>query len=122
MSSKCTRHRLGRSVLSLLLGGILGGTLIGWVLDNAFGTAPIATSGGDGGFFPGGTDAHRSAAWMSAVVEAVALGGDRHLGDEGREVAGVRGDDPAGPLLGLDAVGVREAARRESGPRSASGR
>jgi ATP synthase protein I len=34
-------EQLGQKVLSLLLGGILGGTLIGWVLDKAFGTAPI---------------------------------------------------------------------------------
>jgi ATP synthase protein I len=34
-------EQMGQKVLSLLLGGILGGTLIGWVLDKVFGTTPI---------------------------------------------------------------------------------
>lgn len=34
-------EQLGQRVLSLLIGGILGGALIGWVLDRLFGTAPV---------------------------------------------------------------------------------
>lgn len=33
--------QLGQRVLATLIGGILGGTLIGWVLDRLFGTWPI---------------------------------------------------------------------------------
>ena len=33
-------EQLGQRVLSYLIGGILGGTLIGWVLDRWFGTSP----------------------------------------------------------------------------------
>ncbi len=33
-------EQLGHKVLSLLLGGILGGALIGWVLDKWLGTTP----------------------------------------------------------------------------------
>jgi len=33
-------EQMGQKVLSLLLGGILGGTLIGWVLDKWLGTTP----------------------------------------------------------------------------------
>ena len=47
---------MGQKVLSLLLGGILGGTLIGWVLDRMFGTAPtimitLMVLGTAGGFW-----------------------------------------------------------------------
>ena len=34
-------EQLGNRVLSLLLGGIIGGTLIGWLLDRWLGTAPV---------------------------------------------------------------------------------
>ena len=34
-------EQLGSRVLSLLLGGIVGGTLIGWLLDRWLGTAPV---------------------------------------------------------------------------------
>jgi len=34
-------EQLGNRVLSLLLGGLVGGTLIGWLLDRWLGTAPI---------------------------------------------------------------------------------
>jgi ATP synthase protein I len=33
-------YRLGNRVLAELIGGIVGGLLIGWVLDRLFGTAP----------------------------------------------------------------------------------
>ena len=52
---------------------------------------------------------------------AVAFGGNRDLGDEGRELPGGRGHDPAGALLGLHAIGVRDLARANAacpGPRS----
>lgn len=34
-------EQLGNRVLSYLLGGLLGGALIGWVLDKAFGTGHL---------------------------------------------------------------------------------
>lgn len=34
-------EQLGQRVLSYLLGGLLGGALIGWVLDKAFGTGHL---------------------------------------------------------------------------------
>ena len=34
-------EQLGQRVLSYLLGGLLGGALIGWVLDKAFGTGGL---------------------------------------------------------------------------------
>jgi len=34
-------ERMGQRVLSYLLGGLFGGTLIGWVLDRAFGTGGL---------------------------------------------------------------------------------
>ena len=34
-------EQLGNRVLSLLLGGLIGGTLIGWLLDRWLGTAPV---------------------------------------------------------------------------------
>ena len=34
-------EQLGNRVLSLLLGGLVGGTLIGWLLDRWLGTAPV---------------------------------------------------------------------------------
>lgn len=34
-------ERLGNKVLSLLIGGLAGGALIGWVLDNLFGTGNL---------------------------------------------------------------------------------
>lgn len=34
-------QQLGNRVLSYLLGGLVGGALIGWVLDRLFGTAPL---------------------------------------------------------------------------------
>jgi len=34
-------EQLGNRVLSLLIGGLVGGTLIGWLLDRWLGTAPI---------------------------------------------------------------------------------
>jgi ATP synthase protein I len=34
-------EQLGNRVLSYLIGGLLGGTLIGWVLDRLFGTWPV---------------------------------------------------------------------------------
>jgi ATP synthase protein I len=33
-------YRLGNRVLSLLIGGLAGGALIGWLLDRLFGTSP----------------------------------------------------------------------------------
>lgn len=33
-------YDLGNRVLALLLGGMIGGALIGWVLDRLFGTSP----------------------------------------------------------------------------------
>jgi ATP synthase protein I len=33
-------YRLGNRVLAELLGGMIGGALIGWVLDRLFGTSP----------------------------------------------------------------------------------
>lgn len=33
-------YRLGNRVLSLLIGGLVGGALIGWVLDRLLGTSP----------------------------------------------------------------------------------
>lgn len=43
----------------------------------------------------------------------VVFSGNRHLGDEFRKRAGGRGHEPAGTLLGLDAIGVRDTPRRE---------
>lgn len=34
-------QQLGNRVLSYLIGGLVGGALIGWVLDRLFGTAPL---------------------------------------------------------------------------------
>ena len=34
-------EQLGNRVLSLLIGGLVGGTLIGWLLDRWLGTAPV---------------------------------------------------------------------------------
>jgi ATP synthase protein I len=34
-------EQLGNRVLSYLIGGLVGGALIGWVLDRAFGTSPL---------------------------------------------------------------------------------
>jgi len=34
-------EQLGNRVLSLLIGGLVGGTLIGWLLDRWLGTGPI---------------------------------------------------------------------------------
>lgn len=34
-------EQLGQKVLSLLIGGLLGGTLIGWLLDKLLGTWPM---------------------------------------------------------------------------------
>ena len=34
-------EQMGQKVLSYLLGGLLGGALIGWVLDKAFGTGGL---------------------------------------------------------------------------------
>jgi len=34
-------EQLGQRVLATLIGGIVGGTLIGWVLDRLFGTWPM---------------------------------------------------------------------------------
>ena len=34
-------EQLGNRVLSLLIGGLVGGTLIGWLLDSWLGTAPV---------------------------------------------------------------------------------
>ena len=34
-------EQMGQKVLSLLIGGLLGGTLIGWLLDKLLGTWPI---------------------------------------------------------------------------------
>jgi ATP synthase protein I len=34
-------EQMGQKVLSLLIGGLLGGTLIGWTLDQLFGTWPL---------------------------------------------------------------------------------
>lgn len=34
-------EQLGQRVLSLLIGGLVGGTLIGWLLDRWLGTEPI---------------------------------------------------------------------------------
>lgn len=36
-----SNEQLGQRVLSTLIGGILGGTLIGWVLDRLLGTWPV---------------------------------------------------------------------------------
>lgn len=34
-------EQMGQKVLSYLIGGLLGGTLIGWALDQLFGTWPV---------------------------------------------------------------------------------
>lgn len=34
-------YNLGNRVLALLIGGMVGGALIGWVLDRLFGTSPL---------------------------------------------------------------------------------
>ena len=34
-------EQLGNRVLSTLIGGLVGGTLIGWLLDRWLGTAPV---------------------------------------------------------------------------------
>ena len=34
-------EQLGQRVLATLIGGLLGGTLIGWLLDQLFGTWPV---------------------------------------------------------------------------------
>ena len=49
-------EQLGQRVLSTLIGGMLGGALIGWVLDRVFGTAPtlmitLIVLGTAGGFW-----------------------------------------------------------------------
>jgi ATP synthase protein I len=49
-------EQLGQRVLSTLIGGVLGGALIGWVLDRVFGTEPtlmitLIVLGTAGGFW-----------------------------------------------------------------------
>lgn len=34
-------EQMGQKVLSLLIGGLLGGTIVGWALDQLFGTWPM---------------------------------------------------------------------------------
>lgn len=40
-SAPDANERLGQRVFSLLIGGLLGGTVIGWVLDRLFGTGNV---------------------------------------------------------------------------------